>query len=191
MFTAVLVVLLFPCPLAVAPTPTPLSLAVVPSPIPGVPLPPEGVVDAALTRLRMQQADAERQQALARLDTDTSLSKKEKAVIRGKLALMKVAVMTTTLPIEEVAAFYEKTVPGAEFLFGVRDLAADLEEGIRSGAIRATPEQVREAAGQQGQSARWTRQAQRLSIAIEDHLIDPRDGKITKKTVVLVTSFGD
>lgn len=191
MLTAALVVLLFPWPLGAAPTPTPLSLAVVPSPIPGVPLPPEGAVDAGLTRLRQEQADTERQQALARLDADGRLSKKEKAVIRGKLALMKVAVMTTALPIDEVAAFYEKTVKGAEFLFGVRDLAADLEEGIRSGAIKATPEQVREAAGQQGRSARWTREAERLSIAIEDHLIDPRDGKITKKTVVLVTSFGD
>lgn len=191
MIAALLIVLLLPAPQAAAPTPTPLSLSVVPSPIPGVPLPPEGAVDPELTRLRTLQADAERKQALARLDADGSLSKKEKSVIRGKLALMKVAVMTTPLPIDEVAAFYEKTVPRAEFLFGVRDLAADLEEGIRAGAIVATPERVREAAGQQGRSARWTREAERLSIAIEDHLIDPRDGKITMKTVVLVTSFGD
>jgi hypothetical protein len=175
-----------------APSPTPAagpSYAVVPSPIPGVPLPPEGAVDAELTRLRMQQADAERQQAFARLDTDRSLSAKEKAVIRGKLVLMKVAVMTTALPIDEVAAFYEKTVPHAEFLFGVRDLKADLEEGIRSGDIKADPARVGEAAGERGRSARWTREAERLSIAIEDHLIDPRDGRILKKTVVLVTSF--
>lgn len=185
---AALVALLLAAP-AASPTPAPRSFAVVPSPIPGVPLPPEGAVDAELTRLRMQQADAERQQAFARLDTDRSLSAKEKAVIRGKLVLMKVAVMTTALPIDEVAAFYEKTVPHAEFLFGVRDLKADLEEGIRSGDIKADPERVREAAGEQGRSARWTREAERLSIAIEDHLIDPRDGRIIKKTVVLVTSF--
>lgn len=191
MIAAGLIALLLASPRADAPTPTPISLAVVPSPIPGVPLPPEGSVDAGLTRLKMEQVDAERRQALARLDADGSLSRKEKAVIRGKLALVRVAVMTTRLPIDEVAAFYEKTVPRAEFLFGVRDLAADLDEGIRSGAIKATPGQVREAAGRQGRSARWTREAERLSIAIEDHLIDPRDGKITKKTVVLVTSFGD
>ena len=191
MLAAALIALLLPSPRPAAPTPTPLSLAVVPSPIPGVPLPPEGAVDAELTRLRLEQADAERRQALARLEADGSLSKKEKAVIRGKLALMKVAVMTTAVPIDEVASFYERTVPRAEFFFGVRDLAADLDEGIRAGAIKATTQQVREAAGQQGRSARWTREADRLSIAIEDHLIDPRDGKITKKTVVLVTSFGD
>jgi len=32
---------------------------------------------------------------------------------------------------------------------------------------------------------------ERLSIAIEDHLVDPRDGRISRKTVVQVTSFGD
>ena len=97
--------------------------------------------------------------------------------------------MTTARPLDEVAAFYEKTVPRAEFVFGVRDLAADLDEAIRAGAIKADPERVREASGKQGRSARWTREAERLSIAIEDHLVDPRDGRITKKTVVLVTSF--
>ena len=102
-------------------------------------------------------------------------------MIRGKLVLMKVVVMTTALPIDEVAAFYEKTVPRAEFAFGVRDLQADLEEGIRSGDINADPERVREAAGEKGRSARWTREAERLSIAIEDHLIDPRDGRIVRR----------
>ena len=174
-----------------APTPTPAgpSYAVIPSPIPGVPLPPDGAVDAELTRLRTQQADVERQQAFAQLDADRKLSKKEKAEIRGKLVSMKLAVMTTARPFDEVAAFYEKTVPRAEFVFGVRDLGADLDEAIRTGAIKADRERVREAAGKQGRSARWTREAERLSIAIEDHLIDPRDGRITKKTVVLVTSF--
>ena len=176
---------------AAAPSPTPAapSYAVVPSPIPGVPLPPEGAVDTELTRLRLQQADVERQQALAQLDANRKLSKKEKAEIRGKLVSMRIAVMTTARPLDEVAAFYEKTVPRAEFVFGVRDLAADLDEAIRAGAIKADPERVREAAGKQGRSARWTREAERLSIAIEDHLVDPRDGRITKKTVVLVTSF--
>ncbi|HQR45272.1 MAG TPA: hypothetical protein PLB02_04645 [Thermoanaerobaculia bacterium] len=178
---------------AAAPSPTPAgpSFTVAPSPIAGVPLPPDGAVDEELTRLRTQQADAERKVALAQLDADRSLSSKEKAALRGKLLQMKVAVMTTPRPLDVVAAFYERTVPRAEFVFGVRDLAADLDEAIRAGAIKADPERVREAAGKQGRSARWTREAQRLSIAIEDHLVDPRDGRITKKTVVLVTSFGD
>lgn len=193
MFAAsgVFLVLALAAPQATTPPPTPPTFTAVPSPIPGVPLPPNGTVDAELTRLRTQQADAERKQALARLDAEPRLSKKERAEIRGKLATMRVAVMTTAVSIDEVAAFYEQTVPRSEFLFGVRDLSADLEEGIRAGAIKAGPEQVREAAGKQGRSARWTRDADVLSIAIEDHLIDPRDGKITKKTVVLVTSFGN
>lgn len=179
--------------LAAAPSPTPVgaSYAVFPSPIAGVPLPPDGVVDAELTRLRTEQANVERQQALAQLDADRKLSAREKAEIRGKLVSMKVAVMTTARPLDEVAAFYEKTVPRAEFVFGVRDLAADLDEAMRAGAIKADPERAREAAGKQGRSARWTREAERLSIAIEDYLVDPRDGRITKKTVVLVTSFGN
>jgi hypothetical protein len=28
-----------------------------------------------------------------------------------------------------------------------------------------------------------------VQISVEDYLIDPRDGKVTKKTVVLVSSF--
>jgi hypothetical protein len=176
-----------------APSPTPAgpTYAVVPSPIAGVPLPPEGAVDPDLTRVRKQQADAERQQALAQLDVDRSLSGKEKAALRGKLLQMTVIVMTTARPLEEVAAFYEQTVPRAEFVFGVRDLKADLEEAIRAGAIHAGPEQVRAAAGKTGRSARWTREAERLSIAIEEKFLDPRDGRIVAKTVVLVTSFGD
>jgi len=176
-----------------APPPTPAgpSYAVVPSPIEGVPLPPDGSVDAELTRLRMAQAEAERKEALAQLEADRNLSKTEKASLRGKLASMKLVVMTTLRPLDEVVSFYERTVPRAEFFLGLRDLAADLDEGIRAGAVRAGPERVREAAGKQGRTARWTREAERLSIVIEDHLIDPRDGRITKKTVVLVTSFGN
>ena len=178
---------------AAAPSPTPSgpAYAIYPSPISGVPLPPDGVVDAELTRLRTEQANVERKQALAQLEADRKLTAKEKAEIRGKLVSMKLAVMTTARPIDEVAAFYEKTVPSAEFVFGVRDLAADLDEAMRTGAIKADPERLRDAAGKQGRSARWTREAERLSIAIEDYLVDPRDGRITKKTVVLVTSFGN
>jgi hypothetical protein len=163
----------------------------VPSPIAGVPLPPDGAVDTDLTRVRKEQADREQKQALARLDSDRSFSAKEKAVVRGKLLQMEVVAMTTSRPLEEVAAFYEATVPRAEFVFGVRDLQADLEEAIRAGAIQAGPEQVRATAGKTGRSARWIREAERLSIAIEERFLDPRDGRIVGKTVVLVTSFGN
>ena len=178
-------------PPAATPTPASPVFAVIPSPISGVPLPPEGAVEPDLTRIRTEQAAVEREQAIAQLDADRKLSKAEKAAIRRKLASLKTLIMTTMRPLEDVVAFYEKTVPRAEFVFAVRDLAADLEEGVRSGAIQASPERVREAAGRQGRSARWMRESERVSIAVEDHLVDPRDGKITKKTVVLVTSFGD
>lgn len=176
---------------AVTPTPAGPTYTVFPSPIAGVPLPPDGAVDPDLTNVRKKQADAELKQALAQLDADRSLPAKEKAVIKGRLFQMKVAVMTTLRPLEEVAAFYERTVPRAEFVFGARDLKTDLEEAIRAGAIQAGPEQLRAATGKTGRSARWTREAERLSIAIEEGFLDPRDGRIVPKTVVLVTSFGN
>jgi hypothetical protein len=160
------------------------------SPIAGVPLPPDGALDEDLTKLETARAAAEAKDALAKVDADSSLSKKEKAELRKKISTLKVAVFTTLSPIDQVVAFYEKTVPRAEFVFGLRDLSHDLQEGIRAGVIKAPPERVKEVQGKQGRSARWTRD-DRLSIAIEDHLVDPRDGRITLKTVVLVTSFGD
>ena len=191
MFAPILALLLATAGPIPAPTPAGTTYAVVPSPIFGVPLPPDGAIDPDLTNVRKKQADAELKQALAQLDADRSLPAKEKAAIRGRLLQMKVAVMTTSRPVAEVAAFYERTVPRSEFVFGVRDLRADLEEAIRAGAIHAGPEQLRAAAGKTGRSARWTREAERLSIAIEDGFLDPRDGRIVPKTVVLVTSFGN
>ena len=160
------------------------------SPIAGVPLPPDGALDEELTKLETARAAAEAKDALAKVDADSSLSKKEKAELRKKISTLKVAVFTSPRPIDQVVAFYEKTIPRAEFVFGLRDLSHDLQEGIRAGVIKAPPERVKEAQGKQGRSARWTRD-DRLSISIEDHLVDPRDGRITLKTVVLVTSFGD
>lgn len=183
-----------PAPQAVAPqtpaAPKEMTFKVNPSPIPGVPLPPDGTLEEELTKLEGARAAAEAKDALAKVDADSSLSKKEKAELRRKIASLKVAVFTSPRPIEQVVAFYEKTLPRAEFVFGLRDLSYDLQEGIRAGVIKAPPERVKEAQGKQGRSARWTRD-DRLSIAIEDQLVDPRDGRITPKTVVLVTSFGD
>ncbi len=191
MLTVFLALLLAAAPPAATPASGGLTFAVVPSPIAGVPLPPEGALDPDLTAVRKKQADAELKQALAQLESDRTLPAKEKAALRGRLLQMKVAVMTTALPVEEVAAFYERTVPRAEFVFGVRDLHADLQEAIRAGAVHAGPEQLRAASGRTGRSARWTRDAERLSIAIEEGFFDPRDGRIVPKTVVLVTSFGN
>lgn len=167
-----------------------MTFKVNPSPIPGVPLPPDGTLEEELTKLEGARAAAEAKDAFAKVDADSSLSKKEKAELRRKIASLKVAVFTSPRPIEQVVAFYEKTLPRAEFVFALRDLSYDIQEGIRAGVIKASPERVKEAQGKQGRSARWTRD-DRLSIAIEDQLVDPRDGRITPKTVVLVTSFGD
>jgi len=189
-----LLVLLLAVPRAGAPaTPAPpgeTTFKVNPSPIPGVPLPPDGTLDEELTTLETARAAVEAKDALAKLDADSSLSKKEKTELRKRISALKVAVFTSSRPIDQVVAFYEKTVPRAEFVFGLRDLSYDLQEGIRAGVIKASPERVKEAQGKQGRSARWTRD-ERLSIAIEDQLVDPRDGRITLKTVVLVTSFGN
>jgi len=192
-----LLVLLLAAPQAGAPpaTATPAgsketTFRVNASPIRGVPLPPDGALDEELTKLETARAAAEAKDALAKVDSDSSLSKKEKAELRKKISTLKVAVFTSLRPIDQVVAFYEKTIPRAEFVFGLRDLSHDLQEGIRAGVIKAPPERVKEAQGKQGRSARWTRD-DRLSISIEDHLVDPRDGRITLKTVVLVTSFGD
>lgn len=183
-----------PAPQAIAPqasaAPKETTFKVNASPIRGVPLPPDGTLEEDLTKLEAARAAAEAKDALARVEMDASLSKKEKADLRQKISSLKIAVFTSPRPIEQVVAFYEKTVPRAEFVFGLRDLSYDLQEGIRAGVIKASPERVKEAQGKQGRSARWTRD-DRLSIAIEDQLVDPRDGRITPKTVVLVTSFGD
>jgi hypothetical protein len=189
-----LLILLLAGPLAEAP-PTPAApkettFKVLPSPIPGVPLPPDGTLEEELTKLESARAAVEAKDALAKLDADSSLTKKEKAGLRKRISGLRVAVFTSPRPIDQVVAFYEKTVPRAQFVFGLRDLAYDLQEGIRAGVIQASPERVKEAQGKQGRSARWTRD-ERLSIAIEDHLVDPRDGRIVPETVVLVTSFGD
>ena len=43
--------------------------------------------------------------------------------------------------------------------------------------------------GKMGRTARWTRDDQMLQVSVEDYLIDPRDARVTKKTVVMVSSF--
>ena len=103
-----------------------MTFKVNPSPIPGVPLPPDGTLEEELTKLERARAATEAKDALAKVDADSSLSKKEKAELRRKIASLKVAVFTSPRPIEQVVAFYEKTLPRAEFVFGLRDLSHDL-----------------------------------------------------------------
>ncbi len=166
-------------------------LFLVASPIAGVPLPPDGAVDQVFTEIYAGRAAAETKAALQQLDADTSRSSAEKKEIRKRLEKLRVVVLTTPKTLDEAVAFYEREVKDARFNFAVRNLEADLAEGIRTGAIKGDPSVVPKAAGQRGRSARWTRADGALEIAIEDRLLDPRNGEIVTKTIVLVTSLGD
>jgi hypothetical protein len=168
-----------------------LLLFLAASPVSGVPLPPDGAVDQVFTEIFAARAADETKAALARLDADPSRTSAEKKEIRKRLGKLKVVVLTTPKTLDEAVAFYEREVKDARFVFAVRNLEADLGEGMKSGAIKGDPSVVAKAAGQRGRSARWNRADGALEIAIEDHLLDPRNGEIVTKTIVLVTSLGD
>jgi hypothetical protein len=159
------------------------------SPIPGVPLPPDGAVDQVFTEIYSSRAAAETKAALAQLDADTRRSSSEKKEIRKRLEKLRIVALTTPRSLDEAVAFYEREVKGARFNFAVRNLEADLRDGMKSGAIQGDEAAVAKAAGQRGRSARWNRADGALEIAIEDHILDPRNGAILSKTVVLVTSL--
>lgn len=169
----------------------PVLLFLAASPVAGVPLPPDGAVDQVFTEIYANRAAAETKAALAQLDADTSRSSSEKKQIRKSLEKLKIVVLTTPKTLDEAVAFYEREVKDARFIFAVRNLEADLKEGMRSGAIKGDPSVVAKAAGQRSRSARWNRADGALEIAIEDHILDPRSGEIVTKTIVLVTSVGD
>ena len=166
-----------------------LFLFAVATPIPGVPLPPDGAVDQVYTEIFASRAAVETRAALAQLDADSSRSAAEKKGLRKKLEKVKIVVYTTPKNLDEAVAFYEREVKGARFNFAVRNLEADLRDGIKSGAIKAEESAIAKAAGQRSRSARWNRRDGALEIAIEDRLVDPRNGEIVAKTFVLVTSL--
>ncbi len=56
--------------------------------------------------------------------------------------------------------------------------------------LAVDPEVEKKWTGKSGKTARFTREDGTLQVVVEDHLIDPRDGKVTPMTVVLVTSLG-
>ncbi len=167
----------------------PVLLFLAASPIPGVPLPPDGAVDQVFSEVFSARAAAETKAALAQLDRDASRSSAEKKAIRKRLEKLRVVVLTTPKTLDEAVAFYEREIKGAQFIFAVRNLEADLRDGMRSGAIQGDESAVAKAKDQRGRSARWNRADGGLEIAVEDHLLDPRTGAIVTKTVVLVTSL--
>jgi hypothetical protein len=168
-----------------------LLLAAGPSPsIPGVPNPPDGVFEEAITKVATERATQEMKAALEKLDKDGSIPEAQKREIKGKLVHLKVAVFTTPKSLDEIVAFYEKEIQPAQFNFGERDILGDAHDLAAASGFKMDPEVEKAWMGKRGRTARWGREDRDLEIDVEDTLIDPRDGKITKKTVVLVTYLG-
>ncbi|MEO6324717.1 MAG: hypothetical protein ABIT01_06645 [Thermoanaerobaculia bacterium] len=162
-----------------------------PAPIAGVPLPPDPVFETELTRVATERARLELKGVLAQLEGDRSQSVQAKTEMKQKLSRLKIAVYTTPRSLDETVAVYEKKIEKATFLFGERNLLADLLDVARAGGFSVTPEAQKAWTGKTVRSARWGREDGAVEIDVEDHLIDPRNGQVAKKTVVLITSIGE
>lgn len=160
-----------------------------PSLVKGVPPPPGGTFETEITKVASDHAKVEMQGILAELER-MSQPAETKAEIKRKLAGLKIVVYTTPKSWDETVAFYEGAPMKVTFLKGQRDILADLRDYARSAGIAVDPAVEKAWTGKSGLTARWTKDDETLQIVVEDHLIDPRDGKVTPKTVVLVTSLG-
>jgi len=160
-----------------------------PSAVKGVPPPPGGRFEAGMTKVVSDRAKVEMQALLAELER-TAQPAATKAEIKRRLAGLKVAVFTTEKSFDETVGFYEGPAMRVFFLKGERDILADLRDWARTAGIAVDPAAEKAWAGKFGRTARWTKDDDTLQIVVEDHLIDPRDGKVSATTVVLVTSLG-
>jgi hypothetical protein len=160
-----------------------------PAPVKNVPPPPGGKFEAEMTKVVSDRAKVEMQGFLAQLER-TSQPAEQKALVKRRLAGLKVAVYTTPKGWEETVAFYEGPPMRVFFLKGERDILADLREFARMSGLSPDPEAEKKWVGKSGKTARWTKEDDTLQVVVEDHLIDPRDGRVTATTVVLVTSLG-
>jgi hypothetical protein len=169
-----------------------LALVAEPGPVPGVPSPPAGTYEAELTGLAAEKAKAELAAQLdaALKDPSTSPAEKSEAKSRAAGVRLKLAIYTTPKSLEETVAFYGQKMKGASFLIAERNVLIDLAEVAQAGKFQVPASVEKEWKGKTGRTARWTREDQLLQISVEDYLIDPRDGKVSLKTVVLVTSIG-
>lgn len=154
-----------------------------------VPPPPGGRFETEMTKVVSDRAKVEMQGILAQLE-QAAQPAETKALVRRRLAGLKVAVYTTSKSWEETVAFYEGPALRAYFLKGERDVLADLRDYARAAGIAVDPEVEKRWTGKSTKTARWTKADETLQVVVEDHLIDPRDGKVTATTVVLVTSLG-
>ena len=160
-----------------------------PSAVKGVPPPPGGKYEAEMTKVVSDRAKVEMQALLAQLE-QAAQPPETKKEIRRRLAGLKVAVYTTTKSWDDTVAFYEGPAMRVVFLKGDRDILGDLRDYARATGIPVDAAAEKAWAGKWGKTARWTKDDESLQVVVEDHLIDPRDGKVTPTTVVLVTSLG-
>lgn len=160
-----------------------------PAPVKGVPPPPGGKYEAEMTKVVSDRAKVEMQALLDQLEQGAQPPEAKKE-IRRRLAGLKVAVYTTARSWDETVAFYEGPAMRIVFLKGDRDILGDLRDYARATGIAVDPAAEKAWAGKWGKTARWTKEDESLQVVVEDHLIDPRDGKVTPQTVVLVTSLG-
>ena len=159
-----------------------------PSAVKGVPPPPDGRFEAEMTKVVSDRAKVEMKALLTELER-TAQPAATKSELKRRLAGLKVAVYTTPKSFDETVAFYEAPPMNVFFLKGERDILADLRDWARSAGIAVDPAVEKAWAGKSGKTARWTKDDDSLQVVVEDHLIDPRDGKVTPTTVVLVTSL--
>lgn len=167
-----------------------LALGSSPSPVPGVPAPPGGVLEPELTKIANERAQEETKKLLAEMDKDTSQPDSVKKQIRAKLSKLKIAVWVTGSKIEEVTGFYAKDIAGARFLFGERNILGDIADLSKEKGFAISPETEKTYREKVMRYARWTSDDETLQIAVEDHLIDPRNGKVLQQTVIMATSVG-
>jgi len=168
-----------------------LALAADPGPVPGIPSPLGGTYEAELSKLAVEKAKTELATQLEAALRDPSLSAAEKSDVKSRIASvrLKLAIYTTDRSLEETVTFYGQKVRGAVFLIAERNILLDVAEVAQAGKFPISAAVEKEWQGKTGRTARWTRDDQMVQISVEDYLIDPGDGKVTKKTVVLVSSF--
>jgi hypothetical protein len=167
------------------------ALAADPGPVSGIPTPPGGTYEADLSRLAVEKAKTELSSQLEAAMKDPNISPAEKAEVKSRIAAvhLRLAIYTTDRSLEETVAFYGQKVKGAVFLVAERNVLLDLAEVAQAGKFQVPASVEREWQGKTGRTARWTRDDQMVQISVEDYLIDPRDGRVTKKTVVMASSF--
>jgi hypothetical protein len=156
----------------------------------GTPAPPGCVVDADLTKAAADRVALETRQALAQIDADLSMKASEKAELKRKVSRLKVQVCTCSGDVESVVAFYQEKMQAA-FITADRDILHDVRELARTEGFRIDPAVEKEWQGKSGRASRWNRFDGTLEIDVEEYLIDPRTGQVSKKTVLMVTAVED